>query len=237
MTQKLISIYGIRRSGNHAVANWIMSHFNNGCYINDANKKVREQSNKLPCHDNNCINVNLYENPEITIIGIENKVDRHIHKIYLEKLKSDYQYQNLQTYEFCLIRNCANLIASHLKAWGDQSYHEKIPDHWKQYIDFYTSNNEINLLIYDRWLDNDYRNKIANIIKFNNQDLGIEQIPWYGGGSSFNEKVINKYNLKNRWKSMINNERFIKIIKNFMYWKEHANIFGQDETYTYFNTN
>lgn len=234
MTSKLITIYGIRRSGNHAIANWIMSHFTSGCYINDANMHLREHCNKLPCHNQQCKNLDLNQNPEIVIVGIENKLNSSINSLYLDKLLS--YNKDTQNYEICLIRNCGNLIASHLKAWGHGSYHEEIPNHWKQYIDFYDKHNSvINLLIYDHWLEHNYRNKIAKTIGFKNTDLGIKEISHYGGGSSFGEKTVNEQNLKNRWTSMLNNTRFINIMNNFQYWKDHENIFGQDDIYQYFN--
>jgi hypothetical protein len=231
--KKIITIYGIRRSGNHAVANWIMSHFKSGCYINDANMPVRTQSNHLPCYSK-CKLYNLDQNPEIIIIGIENKLNRNIHKKYLNTIiKSDDS--NIEINEICLIRNFSNLLASHLKAWPDKTYHENMPQHWYQYIEFYLLNNEINTIIYDHWLDKNYRNDMANFLKFHNQEFGIDEISSYGGGSSFKETIVNKDNLKNRWKSLIDNERFNKIMNTFPYWKEHIDIFGKDEVYNYFN--
>jgi hypothetical protein len=232
---KLITIYGLRRSGNHAIANWIMSHYPAGCYLNDTYNKIRTKSDWLPCYRNNCKQTDLENHPNIIIIGIENRLDKRIHKTYLQYLKSYYKLQyDINELEILLIRNIANLVASHLKAWGEETYHEKISDEWKNHFDFCINNN-IQQIVYDKWLDISYRNSIASTIGFINNDLGIEQIPHYGGGSSFKDKKVNRDNLKNRWKTMLNNDRYLNIMKNFKYWNEYQEIFGQDEIYKYFN--
>lgn len=233
---KLITIYGIRRSGNHAIANWIMSHYHTGCYINDANLRLRAKSDWLPCYRNRCKQTNLDKNPSIIIIGIENRLNRNIHNLYFKEISNLYEANNLETLEISLIRHYSNLVASHLKAWGDQKYHEKIQQDWKKHFDFYEQHkSEMIRLIYDEWLDLPYRNLIADNIGFSNKDLGIEQIPHYGGGSSFKDKTVNRDNLKNRWKTMIENDRFLSIMKNFAHWDDHITIFGQDEAYGYFH--
>jgi len=213
--QKLITIYGIRRSGNHAIANWIMSHFDTGCYINDANRYIRNESNILPCHRlGQCKNTQLDKNPDIVIIGIENKLDKHIQDAYYKKLLSHNQPSNIEIINITLIRNCANLIASHLKAWNNEKYHEELPNSWKKHTDFFKQNN-YSLIVYDSWLDSKYRNDIAKTLNFINHDFGVDQISSYGGGSSFGDKVVDIGNLINRWKSMLDNNRFLNIMSKF----------------------
>jgi hypothetical protein len=212
-----------------------MSHFNSGCYINDANNRdITIKSNNLPCHNNHCKLADLDQNPEIVIIGIENKLNRNIHKKYLNKILT-YNNSNIEINEICLIRNCANLLASYLKRWPLHTENEYIPQRWHKYIEFYLSNNDIHTIIYDNWLDKTYRDSIANFLKFNNQEFGINQIPSYGGGSSFEDTIVNRDNLKNRWKSMINNQRYNKIMNTFQYWAEYVDIFGEDDVYHFFN--
>ena len=233
---KLISIYGIRRSGNHIIANWIMSHYNSGCYINDIGYNFRQKTNNLPCHKHLCKPFDIYENPEIIVLGIENKTNLKIHDLYLNKINAYYNTM-ADNIKICLIRNCANLIASHLQAWGNMEYHENIPNHWKQYIDLLKNNCDLQLVVYDHWLNNQYKNIIANKIGFTNKNLGIQDIPNYGGGSSFNDSIVCNDKLKRRWQTMTNNKRFISIMENFSYWSDHVDIFGKDEIYNYFNTN
>lgn len=232
----LITIYGIRRSGNHAVANWILSHYNKGCYINDANRQIRQSSNWLPCYKHLSNQTNLDNSPDIIVIGIENKTDRFIHQLYLDKIKQIYTDQHIHNTEICLLRHCPNLIASHLQAWPDKTYHENIPNHWKEYITFYKNDtNDVLQLVYDYWLDQSYRNSFATTIGFTNLDNGIDHIPHYGGGSSFKDKVVDHKALKNRWKNMITNDRFNNIMKKFDYWADHIEIFGTDECYLHYH--
>lgn len=233
---KLITIYGQRRTGSHAIANWITSHFKTSCYINDSYRKIRIQSNELPSHKSYSIKTNLDNYPEIIVVGVECRTDRNVHDSYMNYLKSIYNVDSIDSQEICLIRHCPNLLASHLKAWGEGTYHEKIPDVWKKFIDFYSNNKtQIYRLVYDHWLDTEFTDAVAKDIGFDNHNLGTEQIPNYGGGSSFKDQVVNKLDLKNRWKNMLNNNRFTHILQNFKYWDDHKDIFGYDEAYQYFN--
>jgi hypothetical protein len=230
----LISINGIRRSGTHAVANWIISHFDNGCYINDATKSkfFKIKSDILPAHKEECKKIDATDSPDILIVGIENEIDNLaiITKIVDEysKLVNAGKKNNV-----VLIRNYFNLMASHIKAWPNENYHKGIAKHWKKYIDF-AKNNKYEIVIYDKWLESEYRHKISQDLGFVNKDKGLKEITKQGGGSSFGDKLPNSDNLKNRWKYMITNNQYMETVKSFHYWEDYINLFGMDEIYDFF---
>jgi hypothetical protein len=212
-----------------------MSHYTSGCYINDANTKIREASDWLPAFKHKSKQTTIDNSPTSIIIGIENRLNLSICDTYLKKINSIYISNSVKVKKISLIRHFPNLIASHLRAWGGQKYHEGMADEWNKHYDLSINHKDIYRLIYDQWLDSDYRNDLAKTIGFINQDFGIDQIPHYGGGSSFKDKVVNRDNLKNRWKTMVKNDRFMTIMKNFPYWHKHIKIFGKDEAYNFFN--
>jgi hypothetical protein len=233
----IININGIRRSGTHAVANWIMSHFSTGFYINDitsySRKFIKLQSDTLPSHKNICKKTNIKDNPNIIIIGIENEIDDiDLINNTLDNYSKLSNINNIKN--IILIRNYFNLAASHIKAWPNKNYHFGLADHWKKYINL-AQKNQYDLVVYDNWLDHDYRNNLAKTLGFVNKDLGLEEITKYGGGSSFGDTYPSAEKLKNRWKHMINNKQYIDVVKNFKYWEDYINIFGQDDIYEHFS--
>jgi hypothetical protein len=231
-------INGIRRSGNHAIANWIMSHYNSGCYINNANKFIKTNSNWLPCFSDNCQQKNIQENPEIIIIGLENKLNTlaNIPQEYSKKWLSINSNINITMHSIFLIRSFPNLLASSIKAWPKSDWLIKLQDYWKQYVQFALSNNKY-ILLYDKWLEKQYRDQYAINLDFSNKDTGIDKIPHYGGGSSFKDKLVNNDNLKNRWQMMLDNQEYIEYISKFKYWEDHIKLFGKDQCYYHFMKN
>lgn len=236
MNNIIFTINGIRRSGNHAIANWIAAHYKTVLFVNDSNFSIREKSNHLPCFNNICKKTNLNNKPEIIIIGFENKVNQQIN---IDSITNRYNKKFNNIYHIIhisLVRNIFNVIASNLKAWPSGSYHEGLSDYWKSHIDS-IKNNKTYMLVYDKWLDQNNRDIFAQDLYFENKNLGINQIPAYGGGSSFKDTVVNINNLKNRWKTMLDNERFMNMVKSFKYWQDYVNIFGEDELFLLFNKN
>jgi hypothetical protein len=240
MNKKLITINGLRRSGNHCLANWIVAHQDTATYINDCGRGLRLDSNWLPAFSKYCLLKRLDDNPSTVLIGFENKINiwavNNMPNRYRNYLKEKYECE-IETNNIIIIRNFFNTLASSIKAWSGQRWWPTLHNFWNDYATYafdQYNQKKAEIIIYDLWLEKEYRDLYSQKLNFTNLEIGIVGIPHYGGGSSFKEKEVNRDNLKNRWKMMLKNDEFVNIAKNFKHWDNYIKLFGMDEAYHFF---
>lgn len=200
---RTIRIIGMRRSGNHAIINWLASNFNNGNPVDTFYNK--SMGLRLPVFTNNerdiffingCKEDPYWDTPELKKsqsfkLMIHSYEDRDFSYIL------HYSYNKLSNSEdnilnIIIMRDPLNLFASRQQHPESNRWLIVDEDHinlWVKYAEeaLNITNNIQNKLVilYNKWLtDKNYRDSIAKIIGTPNFD-NTEQVSICGDGSSF----------------------------------------------------
>jgi len=200
----IYSFYGLRRSGNHAILEWLL--YNMGNKGNRVCYKVENGSEKVISRD-----TAFYFNDVSRYTG------NHIQLCY--DVISSYEIgakDILVTYEdksisyklipsktnIIVIRDILNVLASRIKNSNaknprDMRIDEEIIGLWKEHA---SDENSIKIL-YEKWLTSkEYRDSICERLNISNFD-NTKNVYSFGGGSSFTGEVLDsKENLLNRYK-------------------------------------
>lgn len=217
----IIHLYGLRRSGNHAIINWLIPMADGlACHINDA---------QLPYRIYNSKNIMLKQQDvdpgkiNVTIINYENrnlaKFDPPKFKICADKVE-----------HILLLRDPYNTAASLLKnQYVLEHSNFRVPmyniaQQWIQYAKEYFGLTqhlpESTIKIgFRQWLtDAEFRKSIADHLGLEYNDEGLNKLSDYGGGSSFDgmnyDGRTQEMDLFNRCKEFAENPRYIKMVNN-----------------------
>ena len=215
---KEIRVSGLRRSGNHAIINWIVQQHNNEyIFIN----------NVQPYQDPFDFTKQKKRNTSLFVYSYEDVPVSYIYNPkYMNDKKCRYDIIHQDIYNVLIIRNPLNLFASRLKSdkigVGSKIYNDK--DLWimyaQEYLGFTNFINSDKILInYDKWfIDVKYRKIIANQLGLKFTDKGMDDVPQFGGGSSFDDlNFDNKgssMRVLERWKSFQGNKKYERFIKD-----------------------
>lgn len=189
--------FGQKRSGHHAIIDWIFK-------------------NKSYCHYNNC---NLKKSESIIGSG-------DIVVASFEGAIPNYDWKSNQSVKCLVLRNPYNMYASRLELkirtkdddWDSCLEPKKWIDHAKEFIgDTCLLGSSINIC-YDRWFaDIKYRKHLSNLFAVESSDL-LASVSSFGGGSSFDGLSYNgrahEMDVLNRWRKFKNHEEFMSIMNN-----------------------
>ncbi len=191
---KVVQLYGLRRSGTHAVINWLRYNFS----MREETKRVGFLNNLIELREKfqpsyewsleNCdVLLTTYEdtNLKIDLVGVDS------HKIVL-------------------IRDIYNLAASRLKRGSDDmKIDENFVDLWLQH------SSSPNLFKYEDFLLNkDKRDELCERLGVENLDY-TDGVMLNGGGSSFvGVKLDTKENYLNRYKMVEFPEKVSKLLSD-----------------------
>lgn len=195
-----ITVLGLRRSGNHAIINWIIANYNNNRlldHIYHPKATILTNSTKDIIFFNNCqkspyFNLPPPNNTKLIIHSYEDKTLEYV-KEYGPKSPS---------FTIIIIRDILNTFASRLK------YNSPLTPVDEYHIDLWESYKGANrvfpkalFISYDKWLmDKEYRDEIAKFMEIPNYD-NVESVSFCGNGSSFigmkleedKEKYLTRY--------------------------------------------
>jgi hypothetical protein len=228
--KKILEIYGVQRSGNHASIHWIISNCKDTIlFCNDI------QPSKLP------IDATIEEfHPGNKTRSLFNSYEN----VLTEKIESKPSTSECGDFEkntkVLILRDPFNLFASWYnwdrkngqKFRNDKVYQEEIVALWKD-----------NARLFLKWKNEDSSSKIAfNFYKWNHspeyrvelsKKMGIaissekiDKTPQYGGGSSFND-TTSKSSVSSRFLKFQNEEAFIEIFKDSEIFELADKIFGE----------
>lgn len=220
-----IRIFAPSRSGHHAFMNWLA-----------------HQINEPTIHYNNCLKG--WENQKlIPLTGKTTKFGKapYKHEIY------SIEYFNLNDYskykfdewddeyiDILFLRDYFNWIASSLKngenrfsnEWTNRRGDTEMPviKLWEQYANEFidpkilTSENT-HFVSYNKWCDSEeYRKEIAESLGLTFTDKGINVVPHYGGGSSYDGMNLQgkgkNLQTSTRWEKHKNDEHYLRLIDN-----------------------
>lgn len=252
INQKEIRVIGLRRTGNHAIINWIckqqdgiVQHVNNvpinknpylhfyegharsNQYLKVKWKLKRESLGKFDKKD--CL---VYSYEDYGLQQITDPILEEKHDIYFGK--------SAERYDVLILRDPFNLFASRLKSgYIDIKDPEKTAtDLWISYAKEYLGETEFLggrkkvCINYNRWtVDPAYRHQIASELSLKFSDAGINHIPRNGGGSSFEglsfEGKAAKMDVQNRWKHFANDPLYRELLNNQQLMAYSRRIFGE----------
>jgi hypothetical protein len=222
---KTLRVMGMRRSGNHAIINWLLANFNNGKEVIErykTNCSIINDSTYVPIFINSNASIVFFNScVEDPFWGIKSDFDLSnlnliIHS-YEDKLFSyieEHSYNKCNNLEeniinIIILRDPYNMFASRQKYIDN--YWTKVDllhiDMWIAYAEEALNiNNNINnkiIILYNKWLtDKDYRDDIANKLGVYNFD-NTRIVSTCGNGSSFvGVKLDEVQNYLERYKSV-----------------------------------
>lgn len=189
-------IAGTKRSGHHAVITWLANqmpetvrHYNDILYEPFSHGEVVCKSRPGDTYIGNVEKRNIYSMEDIP----------------LQKLQS---LNNLELEIIIVLRDIRNTLASDIKACAPRSVNKHLgilTTVWKEYAFNYINNPQEYYILFDRWFnDREYRTQICEVLNVPFSDKGLNKVPDYGGGSSFDRTKFDgkaqKMDVLNRWK-------------------------------------
>ncbi|NEP03880.1 MAG: hypothetical protein F6K25_09825 [Okeania sp. SIO2G4] len=255
VNQKEIRVAGMKRSGNHAIINWVKSQQNGDVgFINNvlANQnpyryKYENLRDKFPEHKwaiehnrqqakgnfikRDCL---IYSYEYFPLEQIANDKFERNHDIYLGK--------SATRYDILIIRDPFNLLASRLKISSKVAYFLSVNSPNKTMIDLwldyakeylgetnYLKHNKV-CVNYNQWFaDVEYRRNIADKLQMEFSDAGIDMVTSFGGGSSFEGKEFDgkatSMDVLNRWRKVVDNPQYKKFFNREIF-EYSERIFG-----------
>jgi len=267
VNQREIRVHGLRRTGNHAIINWIEKqasgftvHLNNlrpeenpfknywriledkvhprekwrvaelsfnDLYQGSSGYELVKQEAKGKFIEKDCL-ILSYEDCYIPRVSSARAV--RTHDRYVGKSK--------EIFDLIILRDPYNLIASRMRSnmLGIKGIGKTLPELWIDYAKEYLGETQHLKYVkvpanYNQWfLDKEYRRTLANKLNLNFSDVGINDVPIFGQGSSFDSTGLDgqaqKMNVLNRWERYVDNENYRKLLDNeeLIYYSER--IFG-----------
>ncbi|HPR30855.1 MAG TPA: hypothetical protein PLK12_02115 [Prolixibacteraceae bacterium] len=221
---KVFIVHGLKRSGNHAIINWIleqtdMNFFNNIIPISPILKGQEIIPNTIDFIEwiNNPKNMRFLEkktNNDDCIISIED------HSVNIKPFIFNHK---INVKHLLILRDPINLFSSRIRKaffinnpaypWVNNENMQRAINLWIEHANefFNITHNIINKLCisFNEWYsDLEYRKDLSNQLGIHFSDKGYKTISLIGGGSSFdNTKYLNTdetYNLLNR-NTLLNN--------------------------------
>ncbi|MEM9005648.1 MAG: hypothetical protein AAGE59_19255 [Cyanobacteria bacterium P01_F01_bin.86] len=230
VNQTEIRFIGLRRSGNHAVLNWIFKQLQQPVYfINNVDAGMSpfrcfhlhfpDKGYRNEAWGNFSKKKHLiYSYEDYGLQDISNPYSEYKHDLWLGKTH--------HRYDILLLRDPFNLLASRLKKnyMDVKTSGESVVSLWISYAKEVLG--ETNLLKhnkiiinYNEWFRSlEYRQKIARQLGLDFSDQGFNYVSSYGGGSSFDERSFQgkaeSMNVENRWHHFKDNDEFLSLIAN-----------------------
>ena len=225
----IYQIYGVRRSGNHAIIEWIIENspssgfFCNDVSLNHSPKSARRRK------------AFYGEKPNILMVSYENIKTDFINNITCNDVG---EYKNLKN--ILILRDPFNLFASWYnwemffgeKFRENSTYRESVVDTWIQNAKLYLELQQIknpNLLVinYNSWMASaDYRIKLSRQLEINETNNLYDKTPVFGQGSSFKNDSDQELTRLNRFLKFKDDPVFRSIFNNEV-WSLSNKIFGE----------
>lgn len=242
INQKEFRIIGLRRTGNHAIINWIRKqHVGEVWHLNNLPVNQHPYRFLYLHYPKQHLQQEAWRNfvkKDCLIYSYEDYSLEQLTAHSIEKRHDFYFGKTAQRYDIVILRDPFNLLASRLKRNMKQvkALHQSIIDLWIEYAKEYLGktqyfkDNKI-VLNYNLWCsDKNYRRQIASQCKFDFSDLGFNEVKSYGGGSSFDGRQFdgkaNQMNVLNRWQYFSNDISYRKLLDNDELLEYSEQIFG-----------
>lgn len=202
---RVIPFYGLRRSGNHAILEWILhsisDEYDRSVTYNDKKNAVVET--KSAAYLNDCgrwkSHVDLiYSTLVLNAKGIKTTI------VGYEEAPIGYNLVPYTDKKIIILRDIENLAASRLKSnSSDMLVNEQFVDLWIEYATVF-GHERYHCIKFEDWLTSkEHRDCFASELGFENKDK-TDFVSEFGSGSSFvGKKRDSNENLLNRSKDFI----------------------------------
>lgn len=198
-----VYMLGMKRSGNHVIVNWITQN----------------------CYESQIFfnNMTSFDADLIKIFNAESVSPKLIDRVIctFEHVALDFCADTMNAW--CVIRDPYNWLAS----WLNHTHCDKavIEKDIKVYIN--NAEKSTRKILYNEWFKSvEYRNSLASKMGFVNNDIGIDDVPHFGKGSSFDKKRYqgrgSEMDVLNRWKNAIDDPLYLHLINE--YYKEFERV-------------
>lgn len=181
--------YGLRRSGNHAILEWLIQNIGG-----PANRNIIKETRIIQCGRAVYMNeINTY--PSHDELDLDCRFCKSAFEnliVSYEDVPTDYTLLNAgNTQQIVILRDIFNLFASRYKQAqkfpGNKHIQnnvlrldEKAIEVWKQH-----ANSNALIIIFERWIESkEYRDSICEQLGIKNHDI-TDTMTEFGGGSSF----------------------------------------------------
>lgn len=193
-----LHLLGLKRSGNHAITQWLLNLFEEKycLHLNDV------KLDKLLFNKYN--RAHKTRNKRATIISLEDYKELPDATVFTPQIGFSKQIK-----QFTVIRSFPNFLASRLEK--KRRSHINTPREFKEYWLAHTKHE--NLIIFDKWFsDPNYRLSLVQEHFGMNKDADVNQMMKWGEGSSFDGMTYNgnaqKMNVLNRYEKYKDFELF-----------------------------
>jgi hypothetical protein len=235
VNKKEIRVFGLKRSGNHAVIHWIANNCRKACILNGPRLDTNIFTDLRDSHfyKNNCLfqldlekeRKGQFAKKNVLIYNRENLDLRLLSNKKIEKNHDNFIGKSKVRYDALILRDPFNLFASTLKRFCEKpdnffvkKYFDEIIDRWKQYaLEYlgktnYLKNKKV-VINYNTWVrSKKERQKIGKKFKITIKNSNINYILGFGGGSSFDKKRLNgcakQMKVLQRWRNFSKNELY-----------------------------
>jgi hypothetical protein len=184
----IYDFYGLRRSGNHAILEWLIQNMGGA-----GNRNVIKVNRVIQCGNAAYINeANTYESHDSVNTDIsfcQSAFDSLI--IAYEDVSTNYRLGDHNNQKIVILRDIFNLFASRYKKIVSHpeksSYYnlamridEIIVNLWKEH-----ANSDAIIILFEKWVESkEYRDLICERLRIPNHDI-TDTVTNFGGGSSF----------------------------------------------------
>jgi len=252
MNQHEFMVVAMRRSGHHAIVNWIMDNFSGSkCFINDAKLNTNpyktgstrtsiwnhfhQQQEAAGDHQPKDLLMYNYEDQDLS--QVPGKQFTKNHDQWVGKSKT---YNSL-----IVLRDPYNLIASKLRWYRGEKWKpskqelDQTPVLWKMYAKEFLSQtsylkNKI-CINYNNWFSSrDYKKQLAQKLFLSSFDKGVEKVAQWGPntwGDSFDntkfEGQASQMKVLSRWQAFKDDSEYIKLISDKELQSLSHQIFGK----------
>lgn len=228
MKKRLFLIFGIRRSGNHAITLWLTS--------NEDPKNTLIKFNQPPYRELDYITnrVKKIKQIKLVIITYENKrIDKKEPIIFKEE-----DFGKREKKHILILRDPFNTFASMIRRYNNAGRRlnlHQTKDIWKQYArEVINTTNYLNdkmFINYNFWVQSEtYRDKIAKKLGLTPDKDKVEHVPHNGEGSSFDGTEYDgkafQMDVFNRWKCYIDDEKYKSLFKDKELIELSTKLFG-----------
>lgn len=215
----VLVVVGMRRTGNHAVINWIKEQCEGSfLFFNNINPQCSPFSARMTEHKIG------FSGKPLLVFSYEDQPSVAIDSLPLEEaLKKYCRSPTTSCRTILILRDPYNLFASRLKKWPeilhDPTAREKMVGLWKDYAQEFGAarargeNRPLISINYNHFILSEmYRKELSNELGLNFSDEGLQHIPVYGHGSSFDvsnfERAAVNLDVTTRWTFFKENEEF-----------------------------
>jgi hypothetical protein len=264
--QKEIRVLGLRRTGNHAIINWIEKQAGDAVHLNNLrvdenpykyiyqafsgkghqlDRWMAQETSRYPQYRGEEGKLLLQREAKGMIqpknVLITSYEDYPIPKVASKRAERTHDYylgKSRQRFDVLILRDPFNLAASRLQKGFTtvKSLSQTVADMWVDYAKEYLGETQylrnIKVVInYNQWvLDKRYRQAVAHQLGLEFSDAGLQEVPLFAGGSSFDRTIFSgsaaEMKLFQRWQYYTENKCYLEMVRNEELFYYSEKIFG-----------